>query len=510
MEFFLTPGAERVLALADRLALAARSPSADVEHLLWALVLDESQAAEMIAAHGITREILTRTFPGLADDVPPAASTRESVDRSELLRLALVEARRFSAISGTGAEVGTGHLLCGLAFIPSPVSELLQAHHLAPDAAVEALADRRGDSGAPLATDITIAPTPKTETGSLDALRIIDAAANRCREGVRVVEDFARFTLDDRHLTELLKSWRHEFSDACRLIDSQALLAARDTRDDVGTEIHTSQERSRESPRKVAQAAWKRVQEAARTLEEFGKIVSAEFAERIGALRYRAYTLEKAVLTADAALTRLADCRLYLLLSQELCPGGAGPVVRAALAAGVRIVQVREKKLADRELLDWSRRVREWTAEAGALFIMNDRPDLAVLAGADGVHVGQDELSVRDARRIVGPGRLVGVSTHSIDQARAAVLDGADYIGVGPVFASTTKSFRDLAGIPFVQQVAAEIALPAFAIGGISLNNIQQAISAGARRVAVSGAICGADDPGQAVRALLEALEFNL
>src|SRR4029077_19302983 len=141
--------------------------------------------------------------------------------------------------------------------------------------------------------------------------------------------------------------------------------------------------------------------------------------------------------------------------------------------------------------------VRGWTNRTGALFIMNDRPDLAVLTNADGVHVGQEELSVREARRIVGPSRLVGVSTHTIEQARQAVLDGADYIGVGPVFSSTTKSFVQLAGLEYVSQVAAEITLPAYAIGGIGGENIDEVLAAGASRVAVSGAICGAEDPAE-------------
>jgi len=351
-----------------------------------------------------------------------------------------------------------------------------------------------------------LAPADAAATDACDILRIVDAAANRCREGVRVVEDFVRFSLDDRHLTELLKSWRHELADACRLLDAHGLIAARDTQQDVGTSVHTRQERMRGSSHDVVRAAFKRLQEAARSLEEYGKLLSPEFSDRLGSLRYQAYTLEKAVFTAVDARLRLEGRDLYLLVSHELCPHGAGPVVQAALAEGVGIVQVREKKLPDRDLLRWAMVVRQWTADAGAIFIMNDRPDLALLADADGVHVGQDELSVRDARRIVGPERLVGVSTHTIEQARAAVLDGADYIGVGPVFRSTTKAFGELAGLDFVRQAAAEIMLPAFAIGGITVENVSLVRNAGARRAAVSAAICTADDPGKATRELLMQL----
>jgi thiamine-phosphate pyrophosphorylase len=137
---------------------------------------------------------------------------------------------------------------------------------------------------------------------------------------------------------------------------------------------------------------------------------------------------------------------------------------------------------------------------------MNDRPDLARLADADGVHVGQDELSVQDARRIVGPRALVGVSTHSIEQARQAVLDGASYIGVGPTFPSQTKSFQEIPGLEFVRQVHAEIHLPAFVIGGVTRDRIDSVAAAGARRVAVSAAVCNAEDPREAAAALRERL----
>jgi thiamine-phosphate pyrophosphorylase len=134
--------------------------------------------------------------------------------------------------------------------------------------------------------------------------------------------------------------------------------------------------------------------------------------------------------------------------------------------------------------------------------IVNDRPDLAVLAQADGVHVGQEELSVKDARSIVGPDLLIGVSTHSIEQARQAALDGANYIGVGPTFPSTTKQFDRFPGLELLRTVAAEITLPAFAIGGVTRNNLAEVKSSGFRRIAVSGAILEADDPIDATKKL--------
>ena len=176
------------------------------------------------------------------------------------------------------------------------------------------------------------------------------------------------------------------------------------------------------------------------------------------------------------------------------------------MAGGVGVVQLREKTLEDAALLDLARRVRRWTRDGGSLFVMNDRPDLAVLADADGVNVGQQELDVRSVRRIVGPNRLVGVSTHSIQQARQAVLDGADYLGVGPVFPSQTKSFDSYAGLEFVRAVAHEITLPWYAIGGISAETLAEVAEAGATRVAVGAAICAADDPEATARELCREL----
>jgi thiamine-phosphate pyrophosphorylase len=137
---------------------------------------------------------------------------------------------------------------------------------------------------------------------------------------------------------------------------------------------------------------------------------------------------------------------------------------------------------------------------------MNDRADLALLSAADGVHVGQDELSAKDARRLLGPAALVGVSTHSLAQAHAAVLAGADYIGVGPTFPSHTKQFQEFTGTELLQAVAADIRLPAFAIGGINAENLPLVLAAGFSRVAVSAAITGTLNPPEAVRTLLQQL----
>jgi thiamine-phosphate pyrophosphorylase len=202
--------------------------------------------------------------------------------------------------------------------------------------------------------------------------------------------------------------------------------------------------------------------------------------------------------------------RLYVLLSAGQCTAALDWTIAEAAAGGVGMVQLREKELSDLELLDRARQVRRWTRQAGVLFIVNDRPDIARLVEADGVHLGQDDLPVKEARRIIGQDALIGVSTHHIEQVRQAILDGASYIGVGPAFPSGTKHFAELPGPSFVSQATAETTLPAFVIGGVNAGTIAAAVAAGARRVAVSQAIARADDPRAAAAALRAALPDDL
>jgi thiamine-phosphate pyrophosphorylase len=179
-----------------------------------------------------------------------------------------------------------------------------------------------------------------------------------------------------------------------------------------------------------------------------------------------------------------------------------------ALRGGVDVLQLRDYALKDSELLAAALELREMTRKFGTLFIVNNRPDIAVLSGADGVHVGQDDLSVADARKILGKGKIVGVSTHAPEQARKAFADGADYIGVGPVFATPTKAGRQPVTVEYVRQVAEmNPPIPFFAIGGIDLSNIHHVIESGAGRIAVVRAIAEASDPQKAAADFKKSLE---
>lgn len=202
----------------------------------------------------------------------------------------------------------------------------------------------------------------------------------------------------------------------------------------------------------------------------------------------------------------LSQAQLYVLIDGGFSADEFGRRVSKLVAAGVDILQLRDKTLDDRSQLERARQLRELTAATRTLFIVNDRPDIALLSKADGVHVGQEELSAQDVRQVIGPDRLIGVSTHTIGQAYSAVAESADYIGCGPTYPSGTKQFASFPGTAFLRQVVREIHLPAFAIGGISAENLPDVLRTGFRRIAVSGAVTRAADAVTAVGQLLDQL----
>jgi thiamine-phosphate pyrophosphorylase len=343
-------------------------------------------------------------------------------------------------------------------------------------------------------------------TDIVSTARAIDANANRAREALRVLDDYVRFVLDDAVLTGEVKGLRHDLAGLLDQLPISLLNEARETQFDVGTRITLPGEMTRQSPADVARINLKRLQEALRSLEEYGKVLQPQLVPGLEAIRYRAYTVERIVGIGTDARTLLENGKVYVLLSGSACTAALDWTIREAAEGGADIFQLREKSLGDRELIERARNVRRWTRETQTLFIMNDRPDIARLVEADGVHLGQDDMSVKDARRILGHGPLIGISTHTPEQVRQAIVDGASYIGVGPTFTSTTKDFTHLAGLDFVRTATAMTTLPAFVIGGVNVENVADAVAAGAKRVAVGAAVCAADEPGVAAARLRAAL----
>ncbi len=332
--------------------------------------------------------------------------------------------------------------------------------------------------------------------------RIIDANANRAREALRVVEEFVRFELDDAWLSSALKSLRHDLASALGCDALGGVIRCRNIVSDVGRTVRTASEYDRADSREVVTAAMKRLTEALRSLEEYAKTVDANCAHAIEWLRYRAYEVERSVAIRIDARDWFRDRRLYVLITESLCSGDWLATARSVIDGGADCLQLREKSLPDRVLLERTRALATVCRESGVLLFVNDRPDIARLGGADGVHVGRDDLSVAEARRIVGPRLIVGCSTHSLAEARAAMADAPDYIAVGPMFASETKPREDIPGPALLAAVCAETSLPIVPIGGINHGTFDAVMQAGARCVCVCSAVISQPDAAAAAREL--------
>ncbi|MGP0064436.1 MAG: thiamine phosphate synthase [Isosphaeraceae bacterium] len=517
-----TAGAERALARAESMARRRGAESVEPLDLLAALTLEtESRAAELMIEYGVeasrlwaamgheTLEIVAGREPFELD--PEAVPERMGpIPQSSDLKVVISEAMARARGIDRKREVGTEHLLAGLISGSDSAAELLGSAGLEFRSLREHLTETVLVDSSPLPLAEGIPPLELSEPGGgADLARILDASANRAREGLRVVEDYVRFALDDPGLTKRLKEIRHRLADAERGLEICLLIDSRDTREDVGTHIMTTSERIRENPRAVLAANFKRIAEALRSLEEYSKLVDVWLAGRFEVLRYDIYTVEKMTMTAVASHRSLGEARLMVLIGGLRTLGDLAWVVEEAIAGGADVIQYREKGVADRERLRRAREVRIITARARIPMIMNDRPDLARLAGCDGVHLGQEDLSVRDARRVLNSAAHVGVSTHDREQLDAAILAGASYLGVGPVFPSPTKEFSEpeLAGLSYVRLAAESTALPWFAIGGINEENVDRVIEAGATRIAVSGAVVQSQGPRIAAARLKARLD---
>lgn len=339
--------------------------------------------------------------------------------------------------------------------------------------------------------------------------RILDANANRAREALRVMEEAARFILDHDALTRDLKTLRHDLAAA---LAGLPLDAHRDTPGDVGTTISTASESHRASSAHVAQAAGKRLSEALRAIEEYAKTLptpdgAVPLAARVEQLRYRGYDIEQRL---NSAMTGASarQYKLCVLLTQSLCrPKRWSDVLNACVENGADCIQLREKELDAGPLMELAALTVAICRPAGVTVIINDRPDVALAAGADGVHLGQSDLPCREVRKLVGRQLLVGVSTSKIEQAHAALAGGADYCGVGPMFPSSTKHKDVIVGAAYLREYVAWNRLPHLAIGGITLENIASLVDAGARGVAVSSVVCSSDQPARVVRQLVAAFK---
>ena len=327
----------------------------------------------------------------------------------------------------------------------------------------------------------------QNDGGNPAVRRILDANLDRAREGVRIIEEWCRFGLNDSQLAAQCKQMRQELASW----HSPELRAARDTPGDPGTELSHPQEERRGSIEQLLQANLSRTEEALRVLEEYGKLYKLGMGAAFKQMRYQVYTLESYLL-AYRRHQQLKETLLYLVTSpsEQMIE-----VVEAALQGGLTLVQYRDKTADDTIRLAQAQQLCQLCHSYNALLIVNDRVDLALAVGADGVHLGQQDIPVTLARQLLGSQYIIGRSTTNSEEMEQAIAEGADYIGVGPVYKTPTKAGKAAAGLEYVQYAVNHASIPWFAIGGIDPNNVNDVIAAGAKRIAVVRAIMQAEQP---------------
>lgn len=353
-------------------------------------------------------------------------------------------------------------------------------------------------------------------------LRMIDANLNRSSEGLRVLEDIARFLLNDVELSRRLKALRHDLVNETKLLSIE-LLSQRDSEYDVGRphpislsskekELNMKTTSLRSLPDLVTANA-KRAEESLRVIEELAKLPeissmlnSAGFEQA----RFTIYTLERDLISKISRrdkIERMAG--LYVILDRQFLAGRDElDIASQIIHGGARVIQLRDKQSKRGELLLVAQKLKELCSQSGVLFIINDYLDLAMAVDADGLHVGQEDLPLPVIRRELLIDKIVGCSVTTLSQAVRAQDEGADYIAVGSIFPTTTKKGATVVGVDILKELKRIVSIPIVAIGGINQNNIGEVVAAGADAIAVISAILGEKDVGRAVQELSAKIDL--
>jgi thiamine-phosphate pyrophosphorylase len=340
---------------------------------------------------------------------------------------------------------------------------------------------------------------------SRDLDRLIDANVNRAAEGLRVLGELARFVAEEYSLADAAREIRQSLHGilAGRPGWAGKAIERRDSESDVGRGFAAGRHRSLVE---LCRANARRAEESLRVLEESSRTTDVDLARRLAELRYGTYTLEKRLVECLAPhdVAHKLDFALYVVLGREQSHGRDYlEVTRAAIAGGAGAIQLRDKEMGKRDLIEWAKRLREVTGESGVTFTINDHIDIALASGADGVHLGRDDFPIAEARRLMGPSLIIGASSHSLDQALRAEREGASYVNVGPIFPTATKKGgHPPVGPELIGTVLKQVSVPITTMGGINLSNVDLVLAQGARRVAVVSAVVGAEDITAAAKAL--------
>jgi thiamine-phosphate pyrophosphorylase len=354
-----------------------------------------------------------------------------------------------------------------------------------------------------------------SEEKSLQTLRIIDANLNRIGEGLRLLEEIARLLLNDTAITQQLKTMRHELLRSDSLYQQQ-LLQSRDSEGDVGINMGiTGENKERELPLVVV-ANSRRVQESLRVLEELARVpgtVLKQDTDSYKQARFNLYTIERQLISRMLRQDKKGIVSgLYVIIDTQMLKGRSHlEVADQAIRGGAKMIQLRDKIQSKKKVLPVAEQLKTLCNEHNVLFIVNDYLDVALATNADGLHLGQDDLPINVARKLMLLDKIIGCSTTTVEQAVQAQSEGADYIAVGAIYqtlskTSTTTPAR-VVGLDTLRQVRQAVNLPIVAIGGITKDNAPEVVAAGADAVAVISAVLGAESPETAVRQIVASIK---
>jgi len=351
-----------------------------------------------------------------------------------------------------------------------------------------------------------------SENADRQTLRIIDANLNRIGESLRLLEDAARLLLNDADLSRQLKAMRHTLA-IKDLSDKKRLLQARDSRGDIGINIEVSQQTDERGLPATIIANARRIQESLRVIEELAKTPSIGLAPEVfKTARFELYDTEKRLVSRLLRKGKADKIRgLYAIIdTQYLESRSCEDMAAEILGGGARIIQLRAKDMPARELAATAKKLKGICVEYGALFIINDYLDIALAADADGLHIGAEDLPLKDARRLLPIDKIIGCSVASAEQVKEATDAGADYIAASAVFPTPSKKGVAIAGLKALKEIRKQTSLPLVAIGGINMDNAAEVLAAGADCVAVISTIMQAESPAEATRQFIQKLKnFN-
>ncbi len=347
-----------------------------------------------------------------------------------------------------------------------------------------------------------------TNAEDLRIYQIIDANLDRAREGLRVLEDWARFGLGKEKYVERIKNFR-------QILGKNHLEVYKQSRNHIEDKSKglTHQEQiNRKTSEQIISSNSGRVQEALRVIEEFSRLNNHELSKVASEIRYEIYTIEIDLLSLNKCMKSeeiLKENDLYVITDQKDNLDNLLEVIEEILIAGVRIIQYRFKTGTDKDHLREAIQIKNLCKKYNSLFIVNDRLDIALASNADGIHLGQDDLNLKTARKLLGYSKIIGISANNEIDISYALEEGCDYIGIGPVFETATKKNKKPLDIEKIKTLTTDLKIPWFAIGGIKVNNISYLRRNGIKKVALVSQLMNSENPKEDAIMILKELSHE-